>query len=262
MTKLRYFIYEIVSISVGLALLAFFGILSLFPMEIHMMGNESTVYWTFLSLIFAMVAAFLLLSFIHKRFHFLLTRIFDVASLICLLLVINSFLVFTQDLFEPWMVQVAWWFRYEGGIVGLFLGFLTLKTIIGLSSVVSGYSEGNDTEGLNNEKGKGFTLIAMAIIVLTLSFFCLEMITFRYVSFFSSLIVIFIIGIGTALFSALNLLNSTYYSMVIPRSGEVEEEIDKTANEPAKQDTGNEKNSFLRKINKKLKEVGTRPREF
>ncbi|NVM53441.1 MAG: DUF4091 domain-containing protein [Candidatus Helarchaeota archaeon] len=271
MTKLKYSLYEIVTVSLGLALLGFFGTLSFLPMEIHMMGEGHTIYWMFIFLSFSLITSFLLLSFLKQKYRFIITRIFDVAAIICLIFVIHAFLTFTQDLFEPWLVQVGWFLRYNGFIVGLFMGLVTIKTTMSLSTIISNFNDSEAKSSSENIKGdsENSKLPTMLILLLSFGFYIFAMLFYRYVSFFMLLTSIFIIEIGLILFSIMFLMNENYYNFVnskffdspVLNLGEnaIEAESKITKSESTKKLTNG---GIISKINSKLMMVGTHPKEF
>ena len=95
MTKLRYYIYEIVSVAIGLAVIAFFGTLVFLPFEIGMWGEGQTVYWMFIILGLSVVLAFMLLSFFKRKDHGIIMRIVNVATVISAILMV--LLTFNED---------------------------------------------------------------------------------------------------------------------------------------------------------------------
>ncbi len=264
MEKLRYFLYEIISVSIGLALIGFFGTLSFLPMEIQMMGEGQTLYYLFIFLCFSIVISFLVLSFIKQKSRYLIARVMDIASIICLVFVITTFLTFTQDLFEPWIIQVAWFLRYNGFIVGLFIGLITIKTTINLSVIISNFNASK----VRNNSGN-LRILSSLIIVLCFGFYIFAMVFYRYVSFYMMLTSIFAIMMGLLLFSVLLLLNANYHSLVrskffdnpVSNPGnntlEAEPKLGKSQMIPNQANIG-----IIKKINSKLLRVGTHPKEF
>jgi len=139
MRKIHY-LYEIFSVSFGFALLAVFGTLSFFPIEIMFLGEEQTWFWTFVFLNYGVILAFLLYSFFNRE-SLKMMRIFDLGVTSCSILVIVAFLIYTRDMFEPWFVQGAWFLRQNGLIVGFFLGFVIIKTVIGTAFIISKFTK-------------------------------------------------------------------------------------------------------------------------
>ena len=271
MEKLRYFLYEIVSVSMGLALLGFFGTLSFLPMELHMMGEGQTMYYLFIFLCFGIVISFLVLSFIKRKNRYIIARVVDIASIICLIFVIVAFLTFTQDLFEPWLIQVGWFLRYNGFIVGLFMGLITIKTTISLSMIISNFNTSIVGTSSGDQRGHDGNLrvLSSLIIVLCFGFYIFAMVFYRYVSFFMLLTSIFAIMMGLLLFSVLLLLNANYYNYV--RSKFFDNPAPNPGNNPLEaelkvgksQKISNQANDgIIKKINSKLLRVGTHPKEF
>ncbi|MHA1649368.1 MAG: glycoside hydrolase domain-containing protein, partial [Candidatus Helarchaeota archaeon] len=253
MIKLRYFAYEMVSISLGLALLAFFGILSFLPIEIMIMGEEQTIYWLYIALCLSAVIAFLLLSFCPKRYHFILLRILNSLMIILIFIVSITYLQFTQDLFEPWLIQTGWFFRYHGILLGFFLGVVLIQTITGLSMMIFGvnnFKKSSEIAQKNNNKSYS-NKIMLVILILTSAFLVLELLFFRYFSFFISLISIFILESSFAIFSILQLFKTNYYEFIyeiFPKKAVI--------------NTEKNGNGIIYTINSTLRKAGTNPSIF
>lgn len=213
MVKLKYFIYEIGSTSVGLGLLAFLGTLSFLPIDIMIMGEGQTVTWLFIILSISLIAAFLLLSFVKRKF--LLLRILNILTILMAILVINTFLIFTQDLFEPWLIQVGWFLRYNGFIVGVFLGIIAIQTVTGLSLIISEMHKFKELEG-GEDKGsnKKIKLLTFLVFGICIFFYICEMLVFRYSTFLAALLLIFFIEMSFLAFSIIELSFSNYFIFI------------------------------------------------
>ena len=190
MLKIRNFLYEIFSVSFGLAILGFFGIMSFFPMEIMLMGEGQSWYWVFIFIGFGIVIAFFLQTRINKKKLYKTIRIVDLFVFTSGIFVILAYLTFTRDLLEPWLIQSAWFFRYNGFIVGIFLSAVIIKTSTSLEFLILKYNEEIADEAETERKGQ---LIALMILCSTFVFFILEVLLHRFYSLLSSLLLIFII---------------------------------------------------------------------
>jgi hypothetical protein len=208
--KLHYLFYEVIAISTGLAILMFFGTLSFLPFEIMMWGEGQTVYWIFIFIGLSIVFTFLLLSFVKGNTHSFIMRIVNIGTMVSAVLVIVAYLTFTQDLFEPWIIQAAWFMRYNGLIVGVFVGFVTAKTVIGLSRLITIL---NAPEEREEQRGRYSPrlIISVMVIIATFLFFGIEILLFRYVSLFIALIVVFLVESASLGFSILILLKPSHY---------------------------------------------------
>jgi len=267
MTKLRYFLYELGSTAIGLAILAFFGTIIFLPIEIVIMGEGQTVFLVFILITLSIVIAFFILSFIHKKYLLLIIRIVDILAVISLIFVINAFLAFTQDLFEPWLIQAAWFWRYNGMIVGMFLGIITIKTITGLSYIISKFNEPG--EGNEIKEDKNPKIIALLIIVSSFLFYCVEMLFFRYSSLFAVLLFSFICTLALVAYSILLIINNSYFDFVrlqiskqyvaIPQNIQLNEKTTVDNEQIPKQSS--EKGNFSA-INSKISSVGNNPSSF
>ncbi len=213
MTKLRYYIYEIVSAAIGLAAIAFFGTIALLPFEIGMFGEDQTIFWMFIILGLSVILAFLLLSFFKRKDHGFIMRIVNVMTVITALLMVFAFLFFTQDLFEPWLIQMGWFMRYNGHIVGLFVGTLTIKTIIGISELITKFNSGKDLANPQDMEGTQLDVkvITLSTVSLGFIFYSAEMLFFRYYSLFITLLILFIVEAGLIIYAVGTLLFPNYY---------------------------------------------------
>lgn len=211
MVKIRDLIYEIVGVSVGLATLMFFGTLAFLPFEIMMWGEGQTVYWMFILVGISIVLTFLLLSVLKRSTHWILTRILNVGTLISIIFVTIAYLSFTQDLFEPWLIQAAWFMRYNGLVVGVFVGFVAAKTVSALSHLIM---KVNAPE--NRVASQGWSspslIISVVIIILSFLFFGIEILLFRYISMVITLLVAFLVEATALGYSILILMKSSQYS--------------------------------------------------
>ena len=236
MTKLRYYIYEIVSVAIGLAVIAFFGTLLFLPFEIMMWGEGQTVYWVFIILGMSVVLAFMLLSFFKRKDHGIIMRLVNVATVISAILMVAAYLFFTQDLFEPWLIQVGWFMRYNGLIVGFFVGILMIKTIIGFSQLITKFNSEKDLANPQDMEGNQLNvkLITLSTVSLGFIFYSAEMLFFRYWSFFYTLLTIFIIEAALIVYAVGTLLLPNYYNELSSNAYEIGTDIP-----PANEKLGN-----------------------
>ncbi|MHA1277044.1 MAG: glycoside hydrolase domain-containing protein [Candidatus Helarchaeota archaeon] len=256
MKRLRYSFHEIMITALGLSLLAFFGTLSFLPMEIQMMGEGQTIFWIFISIAFGIILAFLWLSFVDKKYYYLISRILTVAMVICVIFVIHEYLIFTQDLFEPWLIQIGWFLRYRGFVVGIFLGFVAANTIVNLSSLIYLFKSTSDDEiGSANPAGIG-TLI---LVGLSFALYSIEMLIFRYWSFLILFILIFILGCGLLALSMVFLQNQREINFIQKEELYSSTEVSESVMEEAERTSKSQKPiRIIHKINSKLRN----PREF
>ncbi len=233
MLKVRFYFYEIISLSFGLALLGFFGVMSFFPIEITVMGEGQTWYWVFILLGFGVIITFFITTKINKNNLYKIIRVADLITLIISIFVIIAYLNFTKDLLEPWFIQSAWFFRYNGLVIGIFLLCVFIKTSTSMTFLILKF---NEREDLNDkQKDKNSHLVVLLILSLTFIFFISEVLFHRFFTLFSSLLLIFIIqicllSISIPMLSNLKLQNHlklniirtnsrTYYWLLIPLIG-------------------------------------------
>ncbi|MHA1293787.1 MAG: glycoside hydrolase domain-containing protein [Promethearchaeota archaeon] len=258
MYKLKYYSYEITSIAFGLALLAFFGTMSFLPFEIMILGEGQMWFWVFIILSLSGIIAFLLLSFYKCNYSFIIIRIFDVLTTVCAIFAAITFLIFTKDLLEPWLIQAAWYFRYHGLIIGLLLGCVMIKTIAGLSFFISKIK---DIEKQKDFQEKNLRILAFLFVVITFTFYIIEILLYRYLTLFSVFLSIFLFQICLLIIS-LFLISNSKYSLLLKL--EILDKIDINQEEKIKSfNIGKKKrNSRITKLNLKLRCSGTDPKDF
>nr|MDO8115077.1 DUF4091 domain-containing protein [Candidatus Sigynarchaeota archaeon] len=131
------FIYEIASISLGLASFLFFGILAFAPFMLMSFGEGNTFTLTELMFFLTMLASLVIVSLWKREKAAYIMWIADMASAASLVAMIVAYLVFSGDLQEPWLTQGGWFLRYNGLVVGCFLAATVVKVVSGLSFLIS-----------------------------------------------------------------------------------------------------------------------------
>ncbi|MHA1293788.1 MAG: hypothetical protein ACTSQJ_14120, partial [Promethearchaeota archaeon] len=271
MYKIRLYFYEITSISLGFALLTFFGTLSFLPVEIMLMGEGQTWLITFIILSLSAIIAFILLSFLKREFSLIIMRIFDIFSTFFAIIAVISFLIFTRDMLEPWLIQGAWFLRYNGVIMSLLLGSILIKTAAGLSFIISKFNEPEEkmSQEQLNIKEKKLELLTFLIVVLTFSFYIIEVLLFRYFTLLNVLLSIVIFHI-CLLVGSLYLLSKNKYNNFLKIKFFQIINITQKPNDKQLKDTATHENKnkleqqrrFFYKIKKKLTNSGTNVKDF
>lgn len=211
MSRVKFYFYEILTVSFGLALIAFFGTLSFFPMEIMLLGEELSWLWVYILLIFSVFIVFILLSFYKKKYSLVIVRVVDTLTIICAIIAIVSFLIYTQDVIENWFVQGAWFLRDNGLIIGILLSLIMIKSVASLSFLITKFNEiGGKSPG---EKDK--EVLSFVIIVLSFGFYIIEFFLYRYFTFYSCLFSIFIFQACLSIMSVFLISNSSYKELLV-----------------------------------------------
>lgn len=193
MLKVKYYTYEILSISIGLALLAFFGTFTFLPMEVMLMGELQTWYWVFIFLTLGSLAAFFLIS-LHKDKALLIMRVVDPIIAVLTIFMITSYLTFTSDLLEPWLIQASWYFRYNGLLIGLTCVFILIKCVAGVSFLITKFASNSVSNNLSKEKmDLILKKITLSIFIVMFSFYIMNLLSYRYFTLLHAFIFIFII---------------------------------------------------------------------
>ncbi len=269
MSRLKYSVYEIVSVAVGVAIIAFFGTLIFLPFEIMMWGEGQTVYWLFIIMGLSVIFAFVLLSFVKRAYFRIILRIANVATVITAIIMVNAFLLFTHDLFEPWLIQVGWFIRYNGLVIGLFVGAVTIQTIIAMSQLIIKFNtpKNSGPSDLNNGSNFSKKLITFLIVSLGFSFYIIEMLIFRYWSLFLTLLTIFVVETTLIIYTLLTLLKSNYYNALFVKApnptAPLVREIENQPSDEIKKFLESETvNSKFKSISRKIREAGSDPSIF
>ncbi|MHA1148961.1 MAG: glycoside hydrolase domain-containing protein [Promethearchaeota archaeon] len=208
---MRSCIYEIISLSFGLAIISFFGTLAFFPPEIMLLPDGQTFFISIIIICFAIFSA-LIIGSIYRDKARILVRILDFIIAIFSVFVVILYLDFSSDMMEPWMLQGPWFLRYYGVLIGIFLAVVIIKTTLALSYVSFKYHE-EGTENLERPISELITLIVMSSLF---SFYILEMLLYRYFLFFNALLAIFIIEIVLLIISLLYIKNESLMIEIIP----------------------------------------------
>lgn len=129
-------IYEIVSTSIGISLMAVFGILSLLPIELMILGMDNDTLWIYSALILGVCIAWFILRLFGDRIRIIM-RIIDVILAVLSTIVLTEFISHNGTLMEPWITQGAWFLHEQGISVAFFMGFNIIKTAAGLFIAMS-----------------------------------------------------------------------------------------------------------------------------
>ena len=89
MEKVKTYFYEIASVSFGLAMIYFFGVLSFLPMEMFYLAEGNTIFYMFVFVCFGIFISFLLLSFYREKTLIIMRFIDALMSLPMILLALT-----------------------------------------------------------------------------------------------------------------------------------------------------------------------------
>jgi len=112
----------VISASVDLGIMAFFASVIMYPGEILGPSEGLTTVWILVFIVIGLNAAFFANAFFKRTHGPLLVLIGNLGSIIAILIMANQFFVYTSDNHEPWIIQMAWFIRDSGLVVGAFLG--------------------------------------------------------------------------------------------------------------------------------------------
>ncbi|MHA1715505.1 MAG: DUF4091 domain-containing protein [Promethearchaeota archaeon] len=252
----RYY-YEILSISFSFSLLAFFGVFLFFPMELMIFGegNESTLVMNIvlISLLFALI----LVSLYKRKQALFIMRIADLSAAIHAIVLFTTFILFTSDLLEPWLTQLGWFIRYNGISVGLFLGVNIVKSVSGLSFLISVYNRrGEIFDHARREfLERDLVTITSAMMVGFFGFFIINLVVVKYLGFIFNFLMILMVQIILCFSSSFLIKQddpksgkSRYFVLENPMI----EESEKILPVP----------KFFKKINDRLRKIGTKTMHF
>jgi len=222
-------------------------------MEVMLMGEGQSWYWVFIFLCLSIVISYILSSFYKRDKALLIMRILDATILSFAVLTCMSFLSFTQDLLEPWLIQGAFFLRYNGILIGILVSCITIKTVLGLSFLISTFNKLEKEE----KKDKQLDILTMVIISMAFLFYIIEILLYRFYTLYSSLLVIFIIQIVLLGLSIYLISNTKHQAQLRIHTKNPINYFEKE-----KKSKEERKESSFSRINKKLEESGTKPRTF
>ncbi|MHA1679534.1 MAG: glycoside hydrolase domain-containing protein [Promethearchaeota archaeon] len=120
-----------------LGILAFFGSVLGYPKQILSSSWGLTTHWILIFILMGINAGFVVNSFFKRTRGKLTVMIGNAIAAVSFLFLANSFIRYTSDNLEPWVIQLAWFMRHEGFVVGVFLGSICFSAILNLSYLIS-----------------------------------------------------------------------------------------------------------------------------
>ena len=185
------------------------------------MGEGQTWFWVFLIVCFSSFLSLILMSFLKKKDACLIMRLADILAAVVFIFIIMDYLAFTSDNLEPWLVQAAWFFRYHGFMIGLFLGLIIVKTVAGISLLITGFNEhAMLVESSSNSEEKALRILTLSIISMIFAFYITCMVLYRYFTLFNTFLFIFtfqLIVIASSAFLTKGTLSDIYSKLTAPK---------------------------------------------
>ncbi|MHA1281648.1 MAG: glycoside hydrolase domain-containing protein [Promethearchaeota archaeon] len=252
MLKVKYYSYEIASSSLGISLIFLFGTLSLFPKEIMLMGDGQTWFYALSIFTIGIWCGFIFLSLLKSKFTLILMRISDVLICIIAAILVSVYLWFTKDMMESWIVQGAWFLRYNGVLVGIFLGLISFKTIAGISFLIKKLNE-SESESESAKSLARLRTVVFLITFLSFSFYIIEIIMYRYLTLLYVFITIFIIQLILLPISVLLFGNLKYRELGLINLKDID---------IAKNNINVKKRKLIEKLNRRLIHSNTDKSDF
>lgn len=258
-SNLKINFYELSSISYGFSLLILFGIFSYFPYEIMFFGEKQTYLMGILILSLFILGIYILLTF-FRLYATLMLRISEFLSSFLVIIVFLSFIKFNGQLSEPWLVLNAWFLRYNGLVIGFFLGTVSMKTSSGIVLLLQNLKQNS----LNNEKQedsynyKITTVITSKILISTSLFLIAFLVSLRY---YSPLLMYFLIFSFQMIMMFYNLYENRdkhVQSTLIQHNSQENDNINENDNLNQK----NRKMNWKRNVNFHITKNGGNPAEF
>ncbi|MBD3353702.1 MAG: DUF4091 domain-containing protein [Candidatus Lokiarchaeota archaeon] len=124
-------IYEILSTSMGISLIFFFGMLCLLPLEAMVIIMWRSTIWTFISIGFSIMIAWFLFKLYSNQLG-LIMKVADIVATIMVCILLLEFIVFSSYNQDAFLLQGAWFIRQRAHSLGPFLGAILIKSSAGL----------------------------------------------------------------------------------------------------------------------------------
>ncbi len=166
----------LLSASVALGILGFFGSVLMYPGEVLGAWDGLTTVWILAGIMIGLNAAFFTNIFLKRTHGQWLVLAGNVASIVAFLVMAGRFFAYTSDNHEPWIMQMSWFIRENGTVIGAFLGTLVFSgasTLAYLIGLVPGFETSKD-----DARAKIFIIIIGSAFLL---FACFN-ILYRHVS--------------------------------------------------------------------------------
>ena len=197
-------IYELLSIGHGLAILAFFGIVFLAPIEMMILSHNNNSFWSYITIAGATIISFYVFKFKPEKTK-LYIRIAEIVGAVLTVSIVFDYFYFAQTLSEPWLFQLGWYIHRSGEFLALYLGIISFKTG---GIMVAVFSEWNDqsTPCLKNNHVIALILtFAIVFLILFLQFL-------RFVGVFHLILVIFLLQMIFMSVAALQIMMPQFQS--------------------------------------------------
>nr|MDO8088624.1 hypothetical protein [Candidatus Sigynarchaeum springense] len=178
MNVLRDYPYEILSVGFGLSAFLFFGIIAFSPFMLMIFGENNDFPLAVIIIILSLVLAMVLVSFFKGEKAAIIARVADIAAAVSAILVIIAYLDFSGHTHEPWLTQGGWFLRYNGGVVGCFLGATSVKIVAALSFLISKVAESGDADGVRSRNAASALVVAAAFGTLGAAMFLFRAVNF------------------------------------------------------------------------------------
>jgi len=220
-------------------------------------GEGQTWFWAFILLSLGSIIGFFLVSFFKREHSLIIIRVFDIFITIFAVLLTMAYLIFSSDLLEPWLIQGAWFIRYNGLFIGFLLWAVVIKTIAGLAFLISKYNETEEDYpfGTYHKKERCHEIIVLLILIGTSSFYILEILLYRFFPLFNLFLSIFYIQICLVVLSLFLISHSKYKKYLKLRTNDVLEDSPKSKRRKRRF-------PFVDRVNLRLKNSGTKARDF
>ncbi|MFX0098199.1 MAG: glycoside hydrolase domain-containing protein [Candidatus Hodarchaeota archaeon] len=190
-------IHLVLSIGFDLAIIGFFTSVLMYPKEI-LSGREGlTTHWIPIFMLVGLNLGFFINAFFKRTRGNWIVLIGNMASAISFLVLLNVFIAYTSDNLEPWIVQMAWFIRHNGFVIGITLGILLFSTTSNLSYFISYIGSKDRSHQIQDVKS------FLGIIALGFLFFAILQYVYRYTN---SILLFIIMFCALAIMSLMSVL--------------------------------------------------------
>ncbi|MEX2758531.1 MAG: glycoside hydrolase domain-containing protein [Candidatus Sigynarchaeota archaeon] len=255
MNVLRNYPYEILSIGIGLSAFLFFGIIAFSPFMLMIFGENNDFPLAVIIIILSLVLAMVLVSLYKGEKAAIIARVADIAAAASAILVVVAYMAFSGHTHEPWLTQGGWFLRYNGGVVGCFLGATAVKVVAALSFLIAKVAEAGDAEGARSRTAASALVVAAAFGMLRAAMFL-----FRAVNFIGPAVLFLVATVGCLAIFAIETKPGRPASNLVLEPGDVVAAPASSDAAPASPDEIDA--SFLHRLSRRLEAAGTKTFDF
>ncbi len=246
MNVLRDYPYEIFSVGIGLSSFLFFGIIAFSPFMLMIYGEGNDFPMAVIIVVLSLVIAMVLVSAFKGDKAAIIARVADIAAAVSAILVVIAYMGFSSHTMEPWLTQGGWFLRYNGGVVGSFMGATAVKLVACLSFLISKLAE--EGSGARSRNAASALVVATAFGALGAAMFL-----FREVNFLGPALLFLAATVGCLAVSAVETRHGSPAGNLMLEPGDPEASTPSAAPGSA---------VLVQRWSRRLAAAGTKPFDF